>query len=265
MSRQPGSEGLAVDAAEAIANSWLPALILEVDRPVAERRGAPSHRIVASSLPAQELLAPGHGPVVGRDFEEFTADAPSGALELLKVGRLRSYEATRSMRRDDGPAVSSRWWVRVLGVDMPPRFALFVAESPTHLMIDGISSDVEDLLGHRALDLLGQSAGRRADLGRRLMRLALGIGALDISRDLATVPSEFQVPGLSRLTSRELDIVNRLVAGDRVPAIAAGLFLSQSTVRNHLATVFQKLGVGRQQELIDLFRDHSEPPRRHEG
>ena len=353
MSQQPGSESLATEAAEAIANSSLPALILEVDHPAAERRGAPSHRIVTSNRPAQELLAPGHEPVVGRDFEEFTADAPTGALELLKAGRLWGYEATRSMRRDQGPAVASRWCVRVLGVDMPPRFALLVAESrasglgyvlpsrsaaevravagttDTHLVIDRISSDVRDLLGHRPLDLLGQSilalvdetsvtsllaslahaaatregvtlvvdtrskagatlrceallwplipapsfafglipvegqvraAGCRADLESRLMRLAIGTGALSISSGFTTGPREFQVPGLSRLTRRELDIVNRLVAGDRVPAIAAALFLSHSTVRNHLATVYQKLGIGRQQELVNLFRDRSLPP-----
>ncbi|MDX6374428.1 MAG: hypothetical protein QOD98_3416 [Nocardioidaceae bacterium] len=53
---------------------------------------------------------------------------------------------------------------------------------------------------------------------------------------------------------RELEIVGRLLAGDRVPAIAAALFISQSTVRNHLSSVFRKLGVNSQQELISLLR-----------
>jgi DNA-binding CsgD family transcriptional regulator len=53
---------------------------------------------------------------------------------------------------------------------------------------------------------------------------------------------------------RELEIVGRLLAGDRVPAIAATLFISQSTVRNHLSSVFRKLGVNSQQELISLLR-----------
>jgi DNA-binding CsgD family transcriptional regulator len=41
-----------------------------------------------------------------------------------------------------------------------------------------------------------------------------------------------------------------------VPAIAGAVFLSQSTVRNHLARVYRKLGVGSQQELINLLRDN---------
>jgi DNA-binding CsgD family transcriptional regulator len=39
-----------------------------------------------------------------------------------------------------------------------------------------------------------------------------------------------------------------------VPPIAKSLFLSQSTIRNHLASVFAKIGVSSQQELVDLFR-----------
>jgi len=38
-----------------------------------------------------------------------------------------------------------------------------------------------------------------------------------------------------------------------VPAIAGALFISQSTVRNHLSSVFRKLRVESQQELIDLL------------
>jgi DNA-binding CsgD family transcriptional regulator len=35
------------------------------------------------------------------------------------------------------------------------------------------------------------------------------------------------------------------------------MFLSPSTVRNHLSSVFRKLGVGSQQELISLLRQKS--------
>ncbi len=59
---------------------------------------------------------------------------------------------------------------------------------------------------------------------------------------------------LPELTSRELQIVSRLLAGDRVPAISRQLYLAQSTVRNHLSAVFAKLGVRSQQELIVLLR-----------
>ena len=57
------------------------------------------------------------------------------------------------------------------------------------------------------------------------------------------------------LSDRENEIVEMLLAGDRVPKIAETLYISQSTVRNHLSAVFRKLGVHSQQELIVLFRD----------
>ena len=56
------------------------------------------------------------------------------------------------------------------------------------------------------------------------------------------------------LTKRELEIVRSLVSGDRVPAIAGRLFLSQSTVRNHLSSIYTKLGISSQQQLVDRFR-----------
>jgi DNA-binding NarL/FixJ family response regulator len=59
---------------------------------------------------------------------------------------------------------------------------------------------------------------------------------------------------MSRLTFRELEIVSLLLRGHRAPAIAKALYLSQSTVRNHLSSVFAKAGVHSQQELIDRLR-----------
>ncbi|PZS17039.1 MAG: hypothetical protein DLM57_09180 [Pseudonocardiales bacterium] len=92
------------------------------------------------------------------------------------------------------------------------------------------------------------------DLSAILVRLGRGAQVAQLARGVVSSITERDVPGVSRLTTRELEIVTRLLEGDRAPAIAARLFLSQSTVRNHLASVFGKLGVSSQQELFNLFR-----------
>lgn len=63
--------------------------------------------------------------------------------------------------------------------------------------------------------------------------------------------------GSEQLSAREREIVNRLLDGDRVPAIARALYLGQSTVRNHLTAVYRKLNVSSQQQLIDLYKRSS--------
>jgi len=52
------------------------------------------------------------------------------------------------------------------------------------------------------------------------------------------------------LTSREVDIAQRLVQQKNLRTIAQELFLSYETVRWHLKEIFKKVGVNRQSELI---------------
>ena len=68
------------------------------------------------------------------------------------------------------------------------------------------------------------------------------------------------MPASVGLSGRQWDIVNRLVRGERVTNIAAEMYLSPSTVRNHLAAIFRKAGVHSQQELLALLRGHSGSP-----
>jgi PAS domain S-box-containing protein len=70
-------------------------------------------------------------------------------------------------------------------------------------------------------------------------------------------PLDETILGLDRLSRRELEVVRMLLLGDRVPVIARHLFVSQSTVRNHLSSVFRKLRVRSQQELIVLLRERA--------
>jgi DNA-binding CsgD family transcriptional regulator len=97
-------------------------------------------------------------------------------------------------------------------------------------------------------------AGGAGEAERLLWRLGSGMEATAMSTDLAATDRR-RAGHLSRLTTRELDIVCRLLAGDRVPAIATALYLSQSTIRNHLSAVFRKLKVSSQQGLLDLLRE----------
>ena len=93
-----------------------------------------------------------------------------------------------------------------------------------------------------------------ADLSAILARLGRGADIAQLVRGATAGLTEHDLPGLSKLTTRELEVLTRLLDGDRAPAIAAELFLTQGTVRNHLASIFSKVGVTSQQQLLTLFR-----------
>jgi DNA-binding CsgD family transcriptional regulator len=86
---------------------------------------------------------------------------------------------------------------------------------------------------------------------RRIAREVAASGAL---AGLTASPTTPTLPAMAGLSTRELEIVTGLLAGERVPMIAERMFLSQSTVRNHLTSVYRKLGVRSQQQLIRLLR-----------
>jgi DNA-binding NarL/FixJ family response regulator len=53
---------------------------------------------------------------------------------------------------------------------------------------------------------------------------------------------------------------SRLLDGKRIPAIASDLYVTQSTVRNHLSSIYAKLGVHSQVDLIRLVRHGTKSP-----
>lgn len=63
--------------------------------------------------------------------------------------------------------------------------------------------------------------------------------------------------GDSLLTEREREVLDELLRGYRVPAIARRLSISPYTVRNHLKSVFKKVGVQSQGELVEKLRRRS--------
>src|SRR4029079_4623817 len=107
---KPTSELLAVTS-----RSPVPALLLQV----------PSELILAASEAAARAVGAEPSDLVGRNFEEFTTDDPTGAIDLLLAGRLKGFEAERVVRLRDG-VQQIRVWVRVLEQPPPIEFVLAV-------------------------------------------------------------------------------------------------------------------------------------------
>lgn len=104
------------------------------------------------------------------------------------------------------------------------------------------------------------SVERLEQLELRLRRIAAEVRAAGVLDNVSQLRNLQDHAQLRELTTRQWEILNLLVQGQRVPAIARMLYLSPSTVRNHLATIFRKFGVHSQSELLDLIRRTSLVP-----
>lgn len=108
------------------------------------------------------------------------------------------------------------------------------------------------ILSHAAITQAPQD--RIAELELRLRRIGAEVEAAGILDDLIAVPTPIDVNKLRGLTTRQWEILTLLLQGKRVPTIAGELYISQSTVRNHLAAIFRKFGVHSQPELLEALR-----------
>lgn len=104
----------------------------------------------------------------------------------------------------------------------------------------------------------GDPVERSMQLEQHMWRIARELEAARISlRGPGGMPDLEAILGPDALSARQWEVLRRLLQGERVPGIAQSLFLSPSTVRNHLTSIFAKFGVHSQAELIRLLRARS--------
>lgn len=87
-----------------------------------------------------------------------------------------------------------------------------------------------------------------------LRRIADLIETAAVLAPLTDMTAAMGLASPSDLQPRQWEIIRRLVDGQRVPSIAAAMFLSRSTIRNHLSAIFAKVGVHSQDELVAMYR-----------
>jgi DNA-binding CsgD family transcriptional regulator len=100
---------------------------------------------------------------------------------------------------------------------------------------------------------------RRRELEDAMRRISEELSRVGVAASAgggATEPVP-QHPDLDLLSRRERDVVVQLLHGHRVVSIAELLEVSEHTVRNHLKSIFRKLEVHSQAELVDRLHSTS--------
>jgi DNA-binding CsgD family transcriptional regulator len=99
-----------------------------------------------------------------------------------------------------------------------------------------------------------EGADRLGAVQALVHRLALELDAVSME-PAGRVPTAVAAQlAQANLTDRESQILGLLLDGQRVPAIARSMYVSRSTVRNHLCAIYRKLNVHSQAELLELLR-----------
>ncbi|MBQ4382060.1 MAG: right-handed parallel beta-helix repeat-containing protein [Oscillospiraceae bacterium] len=97
-----------------------------------------------------------------------------------------------------------------------------------------------------ALCVLAVAAGVTLLVLRRLRRSAPEPEKEPVEDKLAALAEE------RGLTRREADVLREYLAGKSRTEIGQSLFISESTVKNHVSSIFSKLGVKNRRELLEL-------------
>lgn len=67
-----------------------------------------------------------------------------------------------------------------------------------------------------------------------------------------------ELTGRPRLSARETEIISLIVAGHSNARIAAQLYLAEKTVKNHVNSIYAKLGAASRSDAISRWLDAAE-------
>jgi DNA-binding CsgD family transcriptional regulator len=200
----------------------------------------PDQRVLFANEGATALIGSPRSAVVGLRPGELW-DGVDGsraelALSTLSAGAVDSYRARHWLRTRRGPVTASVWVRRMLANGVP--VAVMIVE-PGPDRASGAES-IEARLGSEGP---GSDGERIAVLEGHLLRFAaeLHAGGWSEAQPAAADPS--RLAELDQLPKRQRAIVDRLLRGERIPSIAASMYISPSTARNHLSHVFAAFGV----------------------
>lgn len=140
---------------------------------------------------------------------------------------------------------------RARGLANPPRVLVLVDQIGREELLALRAVGIDALLPRSLSPGELADAVRRVTKGERVVSpalLSMLVGALGPARaDEETAPAQ---PAPETLTRKEIEVLARLAEGRSNREIADALFVTQATVKSHLAHIYVKLGVAGRQEAM---------------
>jgi two-component system, NarL family, response regulator DegU len=161
---------------------------------------------------------------------------PDVVLMDVTMPEMGGVEATRLIRQEGGPA----------------RVIMLTMHADKEVLADAIRAGASGYLVKDCSTDEVAEAVRIAAKGEMALSPALAATMLDEVRrlDAPTTPDDDRV-----ITKREEEVLQLIADGCSTPEVAEQLYISQKTVKNHLASIYQKLDArDRTQAVIQAVR-----------
>jgi len=141
----------------------------------------------------------------------------------------------------------------------------FASSAGQWIQVSVLAAPVEHHAGRIRFALVGRieetfprTVDQDQEIELRLRRIGTHLRAAGMIDSVAADLADDDYRRMGELTSKQWEILSKLLRGERVPTIANSLFISQSTVRNHLSAIFERFGVHSQVELIERLRSEDQ-------
>ncbi|HEX5427409.1 MAG TPA: response regulator transcription factor [Pedococcus sp.] len=189
----------------------------------------------------QEMVRAGFRLLLERvDDIEVVAEAEDGAQAVAEVARLRPDIVLMD--------------IRMPGLDGLAATEQVLAQTPGTRVIVLTTFDVDEYV-FSALRIGASGFLLKSSPAERLVRAIRLVADGDAMLDPAVtsrviekfasqhVPEAASTPGLERLTERELEVLTQVAKGLSNAEVAAALFITEATVKTHVARLLAKLGL----------------------
>ena len=190
----------------------------------------------AGSLIGHRAPFPDWGPTT----EEAFARGVREAVHAIKVGKLSHHAVTGEIVHVSGQSVPVTMEIALVVASEGEPNAVVTTVRPRG-RVPWLDRRKRDDIDERVVALEGALRSIAGEVAR------LGVSPIGLP------PLDNKVNGRLSLSPQEWRIIQAILEGRRVSTIARNLHLSEHTVRNHLKSIFRKVNVRSQAELVERF------------
>ena len=190
------------------------------------------------------VVREGLSAMLSKDPEiQVVGEAENGAQAINKARELQPDIILMDLRMPEVDGVEAMRQIRVKNPDM--KFIVLTTYDNDEYIFKGIEAGARAYLLKDAPREELFEAIRAVYRGESLIQPAVAGKVLDRFAELSR---QVQVPGA--LSEREVEVLKLIAKGSANKFIAVSLSIGESTVKTHIQSIFQKLGVGDRTEAV---------------